>query len=85
MTFGLIEPTPENLKLLRTEAGLTQKEAAHLVGLNHNYRWSEFERGALQISAERWELFLIKTGNHPEYIRRKSIPAHAFEPITHAS
>lgn len=61
----LPQPTPENIRRARDGADLTQADAAELVHLGSAKRWSEYERGAQAIDVARWELFLIKTGQHP--------------------
>lgn len=63
----MLNPTPENIRAARDAAGLTQAEAAELAHLGHPTRWSEHERGIHAIDSARWELFLIKTGQHPGY------------------
>lgn len=60
-------PTPEDIRRARDGADLTQAEAAELVHLGSPVRWSEYERGAQSIDAARWELFLIKTGQHADF------------------
>ena len=57
-------PTPEAIRAARDAAGLTQAEAAELVHLGRAVRWSEYERGH-PMDAARWELFLVKVGQHP--------------------
>lgn len=61
------KPSAEQLRAARLAAGLTQSEAAAMVHLAHLYRWSEMERGLVQMDAARWELFIIKCGMHPDY------------------
>jgi len=58
-------PTPAKVREARLAAGLNQSEAAALVHFCHLTRWSEIERGVKPMSLPRWELFLIKTGQHP--------------------
>lgn len=58
----------------REAAGLTQPEAAQLVYLNRGETWSEYERGLRPIDAARWELFLIKTGQHRMYRPVRGVP-----------
>jgi len=58
-------PNPDMIRAARDAVELTQAEAAELVHLGRAVRWSEYERGAQTIDAARWELFLIKTGQHP--------------------
>lgn len=70
----MIDPTPDNIRAARDRAGLTQAEAAELVHLGSAVRWSEYERSAQAIDTARWELFLVKTGQHPGF-RRRSVKA----------
>lgn len=65
-------PTPDQIKAAREHAGLTQEQAATLVHLSSRFRWSEYERGSAKIDAARWELFLIKTGQHPTFAKAKA-------------
>lgn len=59
------EPTAEAVKAARLEAGLTQAQAAELLGLGHVMRWSEYERGVYGMDVARFALFLLATGQHP--------------------
>lgn len=61
----LPEATPEAVLAARQSAGLSQAQAAELVGLGDKARWSEYERGARAPDAARWALFLLATGQHP--------------------
>jgi DNA-binding transcriptional regulator YiaG len=54
-------PTPDEIKTARLTAALSQAEAADLVGLGSAHRWSEYERGAKNISIQTWRLFLLLT------------------------
>lgn len=67
-------PKPEAIHTARAQAGLTQAQAASLVGLSSASRWSEYECGARQIDMLRWELFLIKTGQHAHYRPARGVP-----------
>lgn len=58
-------PTAEEITKARQAAGLSQAQAAELVGLGDKARWSEYERGARAPDAARWALFLLATGQHP--------------------
>lgn len=60
-------PSATVIKIARTAAGLTQAGAAELVHLRAVQRWNEYERGTRQIDLARWELFLLLTGQHPNY------------------
>lgn len=67
-------PTAEVIAAHRQLTGLTQAEAAALVYLGDGTRWSEYERGVRAIEASRWELFLIKTGQHRMYRPARGVP-----------
>jgi transcriptional regulator with XRE-family HTH domain len=60
-------PTADVLRALRRAACISQSKAAAMVHLSSGTRWSEYERGTKKIDAARFELFLFKTGLHPEY------------------
>jgi len=60
-------PTVQEILAARTAAKLNQEEAARIVHLGSAIRWSEYERGVRKMDAMRFELFLIKTGQHMEY------------------
>jgi DNA-binding XRE family transcriptional regulator len=53
-------PTPEQVKQSRTDAGLTQTEAAELIYKGCR-AWQQYEKGDRAMDAAYWELFLIKT------------------------
>lgn len=61
----LAVPSPTDITAARQEAGLSQAQAAELVGLGDKARWAEYERGARSPDAARWALFLLATGQHP--------------------
>lgn len=63
--IGIPNPTPGEIAAARQAAGLSQAQAAELVGLSDKARWSEYERGARSPDAARWALFLLATGQHP--------------------
>lgn len=54
--------TPENIRKARLAAGLTQAQAARLVGLGARERWTEYECGTRRISPRMWQMFNLKTG-----------------------
>jgi transcriptional regulator with XRE-family HTH domain len=58
-------PTASQVLAARIRAGLSQSQAARLVGLSSRNRFSEYENGRVQMSGQTWELFLIKTGQMP--------------------
>lgn len=59
------QPTSEELRCLRRAANISQSKAATLVHLSNGTRWYEYEAGKRNIDIARFELFLIKTGQHP--------------------
>jgi DNA-binding XRE family transcriptional regulator len=63
-------PTKEEVQGARRKAGVSQERAAQLAGLTSHTRWSEYERGVRRMDPARFELFLIKTDQHPEYVSR---------------
>ena len=58
------KPSPEAVLQARKAAGLTQEAAGQLLGA-HNRQWRLYEAGDRAMSAQLWELFLLKTGQHP--------------------
>lgn len=60
-------PSPEDIAAVRQAAGLSQAQAAELVGLGDKSRWSEYERGSRVPDAARWAIFLLATGQHPQF------------------
>ena len=67
------EPTADNISLLRSRAGLTQTQAAAMVGLEGFQQWSKWERGLETMPQALWELFLVKCGSHPHYMPRPGV------------
>lgn len=68
-------PAPEEIVTARLAAALTQSQCADMVHLSHPIRWSDYERGRQTMDSARWELFLIKTGNHQMYRPVRGVPA----------
>lgn len=60
-------PSPAVITIARTAAGLSQAEAAHLVHLQAQPRWAEYENGKRRPDLARWELFLLLTNQHPNF------------------
>lgn len=60
-------PLKHEIRHVRTSLGLTQQQSAAMVGLSHGSRWAEFESGTRKIDPGRWELFLLKVGQHPGF------------------
>jgi putative transcriptional regulator len=53
-------PSPTEVRDARIRAGLTQSQAAALVGVSLR-SWQYWEEGGRQMQSSKWELFLIKT------------------------
>lgn len=76
------QPSPDEVRIARELAGLTQTEAAGLVSAANRaaYKtWSGYEqplgnRNHRSIPLAAWELFLLLTNQHPDYevIHRKA-------------
>ena len=62
-------PTPEQVKQARANAGLTQKRAAAVIH-KQILAWQRYESGDREMDAAYWELFLIKTGQSAERERK---------------
>ena len=56
----MISPTPEQIKTARTDAGLTQTQAATLI-YSELRTWQHWEKGDRRMHPAFWELFNIKT------------------------
>ena len=61
MWWKLNNPTPEQIKQSRLNAGLTQAQAAAVI-YKKLLAWQRYESGDRAMDAAYWELFLIKTG-----------------------
>jgi DNA-binding transcriptional regulator YiaG len=59
-------PTKEQIREARVAAGLTQAEAARIVHRPSYRTWQDWERGRTKMPLDAWELFMIKTGQHPK-------------------
>lgn len=59
----ITQPTPAQVRAERTEAGITQTQAAHLVhaSLKTWQNWESETGESRKIPLASWELFLIKT------------------------
>jgi hypothetical protein len=64
--MSLHQPTKREVTVARERVKLTLQQAAKLVHLSGHARWSEYESGKRNIEISRWELFLLKTGQHPD-------------------
>lgn len=67
---------PSVIREVRAKAGHTQEQAAHTVGVARR-TWQDWERGIAAMMPGLFELYLIKTGQHPELrlTWRKASPA----------
>ena len=57
-------PTPEEVLAARKAAGLTGQKASELIG-QESRAWRKYEAGASVMHPSSWELFLLKTHQHP--------------------
>lgn len=60
-------PSPETIKDLRLDLGLTTAQAAKLAGLSDGSLWTKYENGSRQPTKQTWTLFLIASGQHPNF------------------
>lgn len=58
-------PAPEEIKELRQQVG-TQAKCANLCGVNIS-NWQRWEKGEQRPHPTTWGLFLLATGQHPNY------------------
>lgn len=56
---------PSEIREARLKAGHTQEQAAHTVGVARR-TWQDWERGIAAMMPGLFELYLIKTGQHPD-------------------
>ena len=68
-----IEPRSANIIMARHHAGLTQTQAAKLVGLEGFRQWGKWERSLEPMPQVLWELFLVKVGLHPQHMPRPGV------------
>ena len=63
-------PSAADIKKARTQAGLTQIQAARLIDLPPP-RWSEYETGKVRMSWQMWRLFRLLVGQEdlPDNLR----------------
>jgi DNA-binding transcriptional regulator YiaG len=52
---------PQKIKKARHKLGLTQPEAASVIGAATR-TWQDWEAGARNMPLAKWELFVLKTG-----------------------
>lgn len=62
----LIEPpSPEEMRRIRVDSGLTQDELAKLIGLSGGIAISKYEQGKRRPSAQIWTIILLFLNQHP--------------------
>lgn len=64
---NLPDATPTAVAAARAHAGNSQAQAAAVAGLGAGARWAEYERGVRTIDVARWALYLLATGQHPNF------------------
>ena len=74
------QPSPEEIKQTRIDAGLTQTEAASLVHAQIR-AWQRWESGERTISLDAWELFLMKVKEMKEDIFTHSASIHVLNSL----
>lgn len=60
-------PSPEMIKDLRIDLGLTTAQCAKLTGLTDGALWRKYEAGTVKPNKQTWTLFLIASGQHPNF------------------
>lgn len=60
-------PSPSEVLAARKAAGLTQQAAAEAVGQASSSNWRAYESGRIGMHPSSWELFLLKTHQHPQW------------------
>ena len=70
----MIAATPDNLRAVRIDAGITQAQAAVLMEMTP-IGVSQYETGRRPIDPARWHLLLIRVGVHPDFVARHPVAA----------
>lgn len=60
-------PRPSPADVRQARGHLTQDAAAALAGYAGREKWARLESGEARPSAQAWELYLLRTGQHPEF------------------
>jgi DNA-binding transcriptional regulator YiaG len=68
--FMFPSPTPLQIRTVRDQFGWTQADAAFMVSVTTR-AWQWWESGKRIMPSGLWELFLIKSDMHPDYVRNK--------------
>ncbi len=59
------KPTSDEVKASRHLAGLTQQQSAEMIYQASSSNWRAYESGRIAMHEAAWELFLLKTNQHP--------------------
>lgn len=60
-----VNPTPADIIQARQRAGHTAAQAAKLVHIARGQTWLDWEAGRRNMPQASWELYLLRTGQHP--------------------
>lgn len=63
----LQQPTPDQIRAARLAAGHTQAQAAEVIHSARRMTWADYEEGRRVIPLAAWELYLLRTGQHPDW------------------
>lgn len=64
---GILSPTPDNLRRVRGARSQAAFAAAHPVQLGAQSRVGEYEAGKHRMDRSRWEMILLREGQHPDF------------------
>lgn len=63
-----MSPTPSAVAAARARAQHTAAQAAAIVHSGRGQTWLDWEAGRRAMPAASWELYLLRTGQHPELV-----------------
>lgn len=63
----MIYPSHDQVKAARHNSGLTQQKSAEAVHQADSSNWRSYESGKTKMHPAAWELYLLKTGQHPTH------------------
>ena len=58
-------PTSDEVRAARAAAGITQQRSAEMVYQASSSNWRAYESGRIKMHPCAWELYLLKTNQHP--------------------
>lgn len=64
----LPSPAPADVAAARAAAGISQPAMAELLGLSSHRTVQAWEAGQNPVNAAQWALFLLATGQHPDWV-----------------